>query len=78
LNLTRFWPRSKFADFTVALTPEAPVHPDGQVDPMAVAWAFGVKPPRSDGERRPGRVAIAIAVAVLLVLLAVALILLRR
>jgi hypothetical protein len=77
LNLTRFWPRSRFADFTVSLTPNVPVDTGSRVDPMAVAWAFGVKPPRAEGERRLGRVAIAVVAVVVLILLAVALILLR-
>jgi hypothetical protein len=52
LNLTRFWPRARFADFTHDLTPQATVHPQ-PMDPMAMAWAFGVEPPRND--RRPWR-----------------------
>ena len=44
LNLTRFWPRARFADFTHELAP-AVTHNPG--DPMAMAWAFGVRPPAS-------------------------------
>ena len=42
LNLTRFWPRARFADFTVDLAPPTP-H-GHEVDPATMAWAFGVRP----------------------------------
>ena len=41
LNLTRFWPRGRFADFTIDLAPSQPARPRG-IDPMRMAWAFGV------------------------------------
>jgi hypothetical protein len=43
LNLTRFWPRSRFEDFTIDLTPPPPRRRRVVMDPTAVAWAFGVK-----------------------------------
>jgi hypothetical protein len=52
LNLSRFWPRARFADFTHELAPQSTFHPQ-PMDPMAMAWAFGVEPPR--GGRRPWR-----------------------
>jgi hypothetical protein len=52
LNLSRFWPRARFADFTHDLTPQSTLRPQ-PLDPMAMAWAFGVEPPRSG--RRPWR-----------------------
>jgi hypothetical protein len=52
LNLTRFWPRARFADFTHDLASQSPSHPQA-MDPMAMAWAFGVQPPR--GYRSPWR-----------------------
>src|SRR3954454_13663806 len=42
LNLTRFWPRSRFADFTIDLAP-SPRQSRQPDDPMAMAWAFGVR-----------------------------------
>ena len=50
LNLTRFWPRARFADFTHDLAPAAAHNPS---DPMAMAWAFGVEPPRARRGRTP-------------------------
>jgi hypothetical protein len=52
LNLTRFWPRARFADFTHDLAPQSASHRQ-PMDPMSMAWAFGVEPPR--GYRRPWR-----------------------
>ena len=49
LNLTRFWPRARFADFTIDLTPP-PARRGRALDPMTMAWAFGVHP---DKPRRP-------------------------
>ena len=40
LNLTRFWPRARFADFTIDLAP--PPGRPRRIDPMRMAWAFGV------------------------------------
>ena len=40
LNLTRFWPRARFADFTVDLAP--PPGRPRRIDPMQMAWALGV------------------------------------
>jgi hypothetical protein len=51
LNLTRFWPRSRFEDFTIDLTPPPRRRRRVVMDPTAVAWAFGVKP----AVRRPHR-----------------------
>ena len=47
LNLTRFWPRARFADFTIDLAP--PSGRPRRIDPMQMAWALGVgsRPPRS-------------------------------
>jgi len=42
LNLTRFWPRARFGDFTVDLAP-TPIPHAGYVDPVTMAWAFGVQ-----------------------------------
>ena len=82
LNLTRFWPRSRFADFTVALGPPVDVRGGRRIDPMAVAWAFGVRPAASGaGEQArraaPRAVTIILAVVLLLVI-AAAVVLLRR
>jgi hypothetical protein len=68
LNLTRFWPRSRFGDFTISLSP---VPADGRgrpVDDVAMAWAFGVDVAQRR-RRRPWRRA-AIAIAVLVVVTA--------
>ena len=48
LNLTRFWPRARFADFTHELAPPA-AH--SATDPMSMAWAFGVEPVRPGARR---------------------------
>ena len=55
LNLTRFWPRARFSDFTIDLTPPPPPRPR-YIDPMAMAWAFGVRLAPSDRQRRARRV----------------------
>jgi hypothetical protein len=48
LNLTRFWPRTRFEDFTFDLAPP----PRGRyIDPMTMAWAMGVQPPSPPGAR---------------------------
>ena len=48
LNLTRFWPRTRFGDFTIALGgPASPAGGRSTTDPMQMAWAFGVQPPRA-------------------------------
>ena len=49
LNLTRFWPRARFADFTIDLVP--PPRRPRRIDPMRMAWAFGVAP--GTPRRRP-------------------------
>ena len=72
LNLTRFWPRARFADFTHDLAPQATVQNHQPMDPMAMAWAFGVEPPR--GYRRPWRTRVigaTVSCVALLVLLTV-------
>ena len=51
LNLTRFWPRARFADFTVDLAPPPPTGRRRYIDPMAMAWAFGVTPVRRAARR---------------------------
>ena len=40
LNLTRFWSRARFADFTIDLAP--PPGRTRRIDPMQMAWALGV------------------------------------
>jgi hypothetical protein len=42
LNLTRFWPRPRFADFTISLSPVPPDAAGRPIDSAAMAWAFGV------------------------------------
>jgi hypothetical protein len=71
LNLTRFWPRSRFADFTVTLAPPVGAGAGRRIDPMAVAWAFGVRPASPAAAHGPHRaaprtIAIILAVAVVL------------
>jgi hypothetical protein len=58
LNLTRFWPRARFADFTHELAPPA-AH--SATDPMSMAWAFGVQPPSARAQRATVRRAVAAA-----------------
>jgi len=51
----RFWPRSRFGDFTTPLAPprpSAPHHPD---DLMTWAWAFGVEPRGDEVRVKPAR-----------------------
>ena len=42
LNLTRFWPRPRFADFTINLSPVATEGPGRPIDAATMAWALGV------------------------------------
>src|SRR4051812_23920407 len=65
LNLTRFWPRPRFADFTIDLAPAVGPgrRPD---DPMSMAWALGVEAPAAP---RVGRWRRRLAVAAGLILL---------
>jgi hypothetical protein len=70
LNLARFWPRSRFADFTIDLAASSGAR--GQyIDPMTMAWAFGVHPvalrgPRSRLKRIAGGVVILLLLTALL------------
>jgi hypothetical protein len=74
LNLSRFWPRSRFADFTTELNPLPRGVGRRPIDPMAMAWAFGVEPPGGDGpRRRKRRVILAAAVVGVAVALGLAL-----
>jgi hypothetical protein len=74
LNLTRFWPRSRFADFTVDLSPLPRDGGANPGDPMKMAWAFGVEPPGRRTLLPPGRRTVAIvAVLALAIVLALAL-----
>jgi hypothetical protein len=68
LNLTRFWPRSRFGDFTVDLAPPAAARPAD--DPMRIAWAFGVLGRNGRTVRRRRWVAAMICIVAILVLLA--------
>jgi hypothetical protein len=54
LNLSRFWPRSRFADFTIDLNPVTGGE-GRRIDPMTMAWALGVEPPARNGMRRGKR-----------------------
>ena len=69
LNLTRFWPRARFGDFTTdlgaAAAPRAAAPAD---DPMAMAWAFGVAGRNAAGtpHGRPRVAAFAIIIVILL------------
>ncbi len=54
LNLSRFWPRSRFADFTIDLNPVTGGE-GRRIDPMTMAWALGVEPPGGGRPRRPRR-----------------------
>jgi hypothetical protein len=63
LNLTRFWPRSRFADFTVDLNPLPRGGERRPVDSMNMAWAFGVEPPGVGRFRRGRRKMIVVAAA---------------
>jgi hypothetical protein len=66
LNLSRFWPRSRFADFTIELNPVTGGTGRG-VDPMTMAWAFGVEPPEGSSSRRPRRRTILVAAALVVI-----------
>ena len=63
LNLTRFWPRARFGDFTVDLAP-SPIPHGGYVDPVTMAWAFGVQgiDPAARRHRRRHRAMVALGV----------------
>ena len=78
LNLTRFWPRSRFADFTVDLNPPPPGRPRVVMDPAAVAWAFGVQPERRRSARRRRIGAFLIVILLIALLAAAVLLFLRR
>ena len=65
LNLTRFWPRARFGDFTLDLTPPPPPGRRRYIDPMAMAWAFGVNPGKTTGRPRRRWIVGAVAAAVL-------------
>ena len=54
LNLSRFWPRSRFADFTIDLNPVTG-GAGRRIDPLTMAWALGVEPPEVGSSRRPRR-----------------------
>ena len=66
LNLTRFWPRARFGDFTIDLAPPPPSGRRRYLDPMAMAWAFGVKPPKAPNRSRRGWVVVAVVALILL------------
>lgn len=76
LNLTRFWPRARFGDFTVDLAPPPQARPR-YLDPMAMAWALGVRPPRTGRGRRAGARWVLAAAALAAVLAAILLLLPR-
>lgn len=65
LNLTRFWPRSRFEDFTIELTAPPPRRRPVVMDRTAVAWAFGVKPA---ARARPPRRRLVVALVVLAII----------
>ena len=67
LNLSRFWPRSRFGDFTTDLNPLPTGGAARPTDPMKMAWAFGVEPPEAGRSRRLRARTIAIAVGLVLV-----------
>jgi hypothetical protein len=66
LNLARFWPRARFADFTIDLAASSAAR--GQyIDPMTMAWAFGVHPVAPRGARsRLKRILAGVAILLLL------------
>jgi len=66
LNLSRFWPRSRFADFTLELNPVAG-GAGRRVDPMTMAWALGVEPAEGGSSRRPRRRTILVAAALVVI-----------
>ena len=67
LNLSRFWPRTRFADFTVDLNPLPTGGAAAPTDPMKMAWAFGVEPPEGRRSRRPRRRTILAAIILMVV-----------
>ena len=67
LNLSRFWPRSRFADFTVDLSPLPTGGAGRPTDPMKMAWAFGVEPPDAAAPGRRRRRTFILAAAMVLV-----------
>ena len=74
LNLTRFWPRSRFADFTIDLGPRPQARPV-VMDGNAIAWAFGFRAanggPSGQATRWSGRLVFLMVAIVLIALLAV-------
>ena len=66
LNLSRFWPRSRFADFTTDLNPVPRGGERRPIDSMTMAWAFGVEPPEGQNPRRRKRRIVLVAIAVVL------------
>lgn len=78
LNLTRFWPRSRFADFTVDLSPPPTARPRNVMNPAAVAWAFGVMPERRRTFRRRRLLTMVMATALIALLAAAILWAIRR
>lgn len=67
LNLSRFWPRSRFADFTTDLGPLPGGAGARPTDPMKMAWAFGVEPPEAGARGRRKRRTVLIAIVLVLV-----------
>jgi hypothetical protein len=57
LNLARFWPRARFADFTIDTTPDWRQGRGRPVDAGTMAWAFGVdvESQNDKGGRLPSR-----------------------
>ena len=68
LNLTRFWPRARFGDFTTDLGAASPRAAAPADDPMAMAWAFGVagRKGAGTGQGRPRVAALALFIIILL------------
>ena len=69
LNLTQFWPRPRFADFTISLAPVPTAGagaPPG--DPVRMAWAFGVSLRRDGTPSRRGARLIPAAIAAVIIL----------
>ena len=66
LNLSRFWPRSRFADFTLDLNPVTGRAPR-RIDPATMAWALGVEPPEVGRSWRPRRRTLLVAALLVVV-----------